>query len=80
MSAFGRPPLEPPDEHPCDCPPGWMHKPDCHLVTGLSFEDRQRVRAAVDKAKREAIARSRGLDVHVPAWDDEEAWAEVEKP
>jgi hypothetical protein len=22
------------EERPCDCPPGWQHKRDCHVVTG----------------------------------------------
>jgi hypothetical protein len=25
-------------EPPCDCPPGWQHEPDCHIVTGKPAE------------------------------------------
>ena len=68
-------------EETCECPPGAWHQPGCELAhwpDRPTAEDRERLKATVDKTRREQIAQAHGRELHQPAWDDEKAWAEIE--
>jgi hypothetical protein len=45
----------------------------------VTARDRARIRQLVDRRKREQMAKARGRELHVPRWDDERAWALVER-